>query len=219
MGTIPGLHPRLPNERTRMIASVGVGLLAGLAVAPFVPWQLSVLVGWDVTVAMFVVWVWLSIAGLDSDETARVATFEDNTRQGTRVLLLGAALASLVGVALGLIETRSETGAMVAVITSAAVLTVLLSWSLVHTLFALRYAHLYYSDGAGGIDFKDQDEAPDFLDFAYVAFTVGMTFQVSDTDVGLRTIRRAVLRHALMSYVFGTVIIAITINVIAGFVR
>ena len=202
-----------------MIASVAVGLVAGVAVTPFVPWQLSLLVGWDVTVAIFVVWVWLSIAGLDSDETARVATFEDNTRQGTRVLLLGAALASLVGVALGLIETRSESGAIVAVITSAAVLTVLLSWSLVHTLFALRYAHLYYSDGAGGIDFKDDDEEPDFVDFAYVAFTVGMTFQVSDTDVQLRTIRRAVLRHALMSYVFGTVIIAITINVIAGFVR
>ena len=96
-------------------------------------------------------------------------------------------------------------------------LTVLLSWSLVHTLFALRYARLYYADGAGGIDFKN-DDAPDYADFAYVAFTVGMTFQVSDTDIQLRGIRRTVLGHALLAYVFGTVIIAVTINVIAGFV-
>jgi uncharacterized membrane protein len=132
--------------------------------------------------------------------------------------LVGAALASLVGVAFALIKTRDESGAIVAVITVAGVLTVLLSWALVHTLFALRYAHLYYADGAGGIDFKT-DDPPDFVDFAYMAFTVGMTFQVSDTDIQLRPIRRAVLRHALLAYVFGTVIIAVTINVIAGFVR
>ena len=72
--------------------------------------------------------------------------------------------------------------------------------------------------GAGGIDFK-KDDPPDYVDFAYVAFTVGMTFQVSDTDIQLRAIRRAVLGHALLAYVFGTVIIAVTINVIAGLVR
>ncbi len=201
-----------------MVVTGAVGLVVGLVVAVFEPWQLAVLVGWDVTVALIVGWVWLSVGRLDPDETAGLALAEDNTRQGTRILLLGAALASLVGVALGLIKTRTESGPVVAVITVAGVLTVLLSWSLVHTLFALRYAHLYYSDGAGGVDFKN-DEPPDYLDFAYLAFTVGMTFQVSDTDVQLRAIRRAVLRHALLSYVFGTVIIAVTINVIAGFVR
>ncbi len=201
-----------------MVVTAAIGLVAGVAVALFEPWQLSVLVAWDLTVALFVAWVWLSVARLDSEETARLALTEDNTRQGSRALLLGAALASLVGVAFGLVKTRSESGAIVAVITVACVLTVLLSWGLVHTLFALRYARLYYADGAGGIDFKT-DEAPDYADFAYVAFTVGMTFQVSDTDIQLRGIRRTVLGHALLAYVFGTVIIAVTINVIAGLVR
>ncbi len=201
-----------------MMATAAIGLVAGLVVAAFEPWQLGVLVAWDVMVGIFVAWVWLSVGRMDSEETARLALAEDNTRQGTRVLLLGAAMASLVGVALGLIKTRSESGAIVAVITTACVLTVLLSWSLVHTLFALRYARLYYADGAGGIDFKN-DDAPDYADFAYLAFTVGMTFQVSDTDIQLRGIRRTVLGHALLAYVFGTVIIAVTINVIAGFVR
>ena len=88
-----------------------------------------------------------------------------------------------------------------------------------HTVFALRYAHEYYTDPVGGIDFKTRDERPDYLDFAYVAFTVGMTFQVSDTDVQARRIRRTVLRHALLSYLFGAVILAVVVNVIAGVVQ
>jgi uncharacterized membrane protein len=162
--------------------------------------------------------VWLSVGHLDSDETETVATAEDNTRQGARLLLLGAALASLVGVAFALVKAKNESGGSAVALTVAAIVTVIVSWALVHTLFALRYAHLYYTDDPGGIDFKSH-ERPDFLDFAYVSFTVGMTFQVSDTDVQARTIRRAILRHALIAYVFGTVIIAVTINVIAGFVK
>jgi uncharacterized membrane protein len=104
-------------------------------------------------------------------------------------------------------------------LTIVAIATVLLSWTLVHTIFALRYAHLYYGDVPGGIDFKSPDEPPAYADFAYVAFTVGMTFQISDTDIQLAVIRRVVLRHALLSYLFGTVIVASAINVIAGFVR
>ena len=94
----------------------------------------------------------------------------------------------------------------------------LLSWAVVHTVFALRYAHLYYTDTPGGIDFK-QEPMPDYHDFAYVAFTVGMTFQVSDTDINTRPMRRAILRHALLSWLFGAIIVAMTINLIAGLVR
>ncbi len=98
-------------------------------------------------------------------------------------------------------------------------LTVVVSWSVVHTVFALRYAREYYSTPVGGIDFKSDDEEPDYQDFAYVAFTVGMTFQVSDTDVQARPIRRTVIRHALLAYLFGAVILAVAVNVIAGFVQ
>ncbi len=95
-------------------------------------------------------------------------------------------------------------------------LTVALSWALVQTVFALRYAHEYYTAPVGGIDFKTKDEQPDYQDFAYVAFTVGMTFQVSDTDIQARRIRRTVLRHALLAYLFGAVILAVMVNVIAS---
>ncbi len=200
------------------MTAAAVGAVAGVAVAWFVPWQLSVLVAWDVTVVVLVVWIWVTLWPLDADETARVATAEDNSRQSTSILLVSASVASLVGVALAVIKAKTQPAHVDALMTAVGVLTVVLSWALVHTLFALRYAHLYYSDHPGGIDFKN-DAPPDFLDFAYVAFTVGMTFQVSDTDVQLRAIRRTILRQALLAYVFGTVIIALTINVVAGFVR
>jgi uncharacterized membrane protein len=93
-------------------------------------------------------------------------------------------------------------------------LTVALSWLSVHAVYTLRYADLYYRTG-GGIDFHD-DGAPDFGDFAYVAFTIGMTFQVSDTDLVSRPIRRTALRHALLSYLFGIAVIATTINAVAS---
>lgn len=95
-----------------------------------------------------------------------------------------------------------------------AVLTVILSWAVVHSVFALRYAHEYYTEPIGGIDFKNPDP-PDYRDFIYVAFTVGMTFQVSDTDVQSRTVRRTVINHALLAYLFGAVILALTVNIAA----
>jgi uncharacterized membrane protein len=97
-----------------------------------------------------------------------------------------------------------------------AVATVALSWLAVQAVFILRYAHLYYVEG--GIDFHD-DMAPNYADFAYVGFTIGMTYQVSDTDLNSKRIRRTALRHALLSYVFGIAVIAITINVVAGLLR
>jgi uncharacterized membrane protein len=80
----------------------------------------------------------------------------------------------------------------------------------VHTVYLLRYARDYYSPPQGGIDFHG--EAPDYVDFAYLALTIGMTFQTSDTDITAKRVRRAALHHALLSYVFGTVIVAITVS-------
>ena len=131
---------------------------------------------------------------------------------------MASSLMSLGGVVFGLVRAARLTGWREVALTSLCIMVVALSWCVVHTVFMLRYAHEFYSDlGGGGIDFGDKDR-PDYLDFAYLAFTVGMTFQVSDTQISNRTIRRTVLRQALLSYVFGTVIVAVTINVVAGLV-
>ena len=91
---------------------------------------------------------------------------------------------------------------------------VVLGWFVIHTLFTLRYARLYHSTG-GGVDFN-QDEPPRYVDFAYVAFTIGMTFQVSDTDLKSTAIRATALRQALVSYLFGAVVLATTVNFIVS---
>jgi uncharacterized membrane protein len=94
----------------------------------------------------------------------------------------------------------------------------LFSWLTVHTIFALRYARLYYSGTVGGISFNQRRE-PTYPDFAYVAATIGMTFQVSDTDLEDAAIRRTALRHALLSYLFGAVLLAMTVNVGASLLK
>jgi uncharacterized membrane protein len=118
-------------------------------------------------------------------------------------------------VVLGLVKAGHESGFEKEVLLASGVASIVASWGVVHTVFGLRYAALYHRTPGGGIDFNS-DEKPTYADFAYVAFTVGMTYQVSDTDLTARVIRHAALRHALLSFLFGTVIIATTINIAAG---
>ena len=199
-----------------MIVALAGGV-AGIVAAFLAPWQLSTLIGWDVAAALFVVWVWTSAGRFDPDETHRFATREDDSRVSAQLLVLSACVVSLAGVAFDLLKaSESGTASGHVALVSAALLTVVLSWATVHTAFALRYAHEYYLQPVGGIDFKSgSDYAPDYRDFAYVAFVVGMTFQVSDTDITRRQIRRTVLQHSLLAYLFGAVIIAVVINIVA----
>jgi uncharacterized membrane protein len=129
------------------------------------------------------------------------------------VLLSGVALLAAVG--LVLVRAGNASGGTKAYLISLGVLSVALSWSLVHTVFTLRYARSFYSNPIGGIDFNE-DDPPTYLDFAYLALTIGMTFQVSDTNLTSKRIRRIALAHALLSYLFGAVIVALVINVVAS---
>ena len=95
------------------------------------------------------------------------------------------------------------------------VVSVVLSWSVVHTIYALRYARLYYTEPEGGIEFN-QAQPPNYVDFAYVAFTIGMTYQVSDTSLTSKEVRATALERALWSDVYGTAIVATTVNLLAG---
>lgn len=206
-------------ERTRLAISLAIGAVVGAIVALCTEWPLALLLGWIATASTLVCWIWLVIGRMDSPTTSEFATREDGSRGSTRWLLLVASSFSLVGVLYALSRAGHESGGAKWLFTVIGVSTVVISWALVHTLYVLRYAHLYYSDDPGGIDFKTDDDAPAYVDFAYVAFTIGMTFQVSDTDIQSSPIRRAVLRQALLSYLFGTVIVATVINVVAGLVN
>jgi uncharacterized membrane protein len=209
---------RAPSARRRLAAVAGLGALTGGVAALLAPWQFAALAGWDAAAGLYIAWVWLSVRDFTPEETHDVATREDPSRVSSSLLLVSASVASLVGTGLDLIKATDAHNSGRVALTVVGVLTVALSWTVVHTVFALRYAHEYYTDPIGGIDFKT-DERPDYQDFAYVAFTLGMTFQVSDTDIQARRIRRTALRHALLAYLFGAVILAVVVNLIAGLIK
>ncbi len=174
----------------------------------------SVLTGWCVVALIFIGTVWTRIVPADADRTMQLATSEDDSRAATDLVLVSACVISLVGVAFVLIHAGRSSGMAKATLTGLAVLAVVVSWATVQTVFTLRYAHEWWTTRAG-VDFNEHEQ-PSYLDFAYLAFTIGMTYQVSDTDITTKTMRRTVLKHALLSFVFGTMIIAVMINVIAG---
>ena len=208
--------PGGPPIATRLAVSAGIGVLAGVVTAVLAPPWAVPLAGWGLAALVFVLWLWLSIWGLTPEQTAERSCSEDPGRASTDLILLSASIVSLLAVGLVLIQANKSSGLQKGALVSLSIGSIVLAWVVVHTVFCLRYAALYYEDGrAGGIDFNE-DDRPDFADFAYFALTIGMTYQVSDTDIETKQIRRTAVRHALLSFAFGTLIIATTINLIAG---
>ena len=197
---------------------VVVGVPAGIVTGLFAGWGYAPVVGWSAAALTFCLVVWMLTRGRDAAETAAMATRDDPSPTVTELLVLIANLMSLVAVAFVLVQASSASGAKQGLLASLAVVSVAASWAVVHTLYMLRYAVLYYSGTVGGIDFN-QDELPRFMDFAYVAFTIGMTYQVSDTTLRSSQIRLAALRHGLQSFIFGSLILATTVNLVAGLAR
>ncbi|MDP9118057.1 MAG: DUF1345 domain-containing protein [Actinomycetota bacterium] len=204
----------LASRRRLSLASLGA--VAGFGVAAATgPWAYAPLIGWDVGAATFSLTVWLTIAAMTPSRSAAHATREDPGRAASDAIVVSAAVASLAAVAVVLGVSGSKGHAPNVGAAAFGLASLALSWFTVHTLFALRYARLYYTDGAGGVNFN-QEQEPGYLDFAYLSFTIGMTFQVSDTDLQTGAIRATALRHALLSYLFGAVILAATINAVVA---
>jgi uncharacterized membrane protein len=197
---------------------VVVGVPAGILTGLFAGWGYAPVVGWSAAALTFCLVVWMLTRGRDAAETAAMATRDDPSPTVTELLVLIANLMSLVAVGFVLVQASSASGAKQGLLAALAVVSVAASWAVVHTLYMLRYAVLYYSGTVGGIDFN-QDELPRFMDFAYVAFTIGMTYQVSDTTLRSSQIRLAALRHGLQSFIFGSLILATTVNLVAGLAR
>jgi uncharacterized membrane protein len=199
----------------RVVVAVILGAItAASAVVAGASWSVAALGAEDAAAAVFVLWVWASITGADAAATARLARAEDASRAAAEAVLLGAGVASLLAVAFTLAQAGDAGAPDRGLLTGLAIASVALAWLSVHTVFLLRYARIYFTPPDGGIDFGA--EPPDYRDFAYLALTIGMTFQVSDTDLTAKRTRRVALHHALLSYLFGTVIVAITVSSVAG---
>ncbi|MHA7270885.1 DUF1345 domain-containing protein [Arthrobacter sp. HLT1-20] len=206
---------RRRHRQLRILSMVLCGAVATVLTGLLGAWVYAPAVGWTVAALIYNASVWLTIATMDARRTAAHAVAEDPGLRTSDLLILLAAIGSLAAVVLVIEGSKDAEGAGRFLLALLAMSATAMSWLLVHTLFTLRYAEIYYSGEPGGIDFN-QDEPPQYTDIAYMAFSVGMTYQVSDTNITTRPMRSAALRHSLLAFVFGTGILATTINLVVS---
>lgn len=213
---MPNIFSAEGPAAVRLAGALIGGVAAGVAVGAAAGWPYAPAAGWIVVATIYLAWTWLLVGRMDHTRTAEHARHvheEDGTRRFTQVVMIMASIASLGGVGY-LLTAESTTGGDVGAAV-VGILSVAASWFAVHTVFMLRYARQYYTGAPHGIDFN-QDEPPAYADFAYLAFTLGMTYQVSDTDLRNRAIRSTALTQAMLSFLLGAVILAMTLNLVVG---
>jgi uncharacterized membrane protein len=204
-----------PRSSVRVAVAASLGVVVGVVVSFLSFWQAATLIGWDVYSLFLIAWIWWAVHNLDAEECKTHAIREDPSVQLTELIVLSAGVAVLAAVGQALIRAGNTTGITKAYLIALGLSSVALSWGLVQTVFTLRYARSYYSRPVGGVDFNE-DDPPTYPDFAYLALTIGMTFQVSDTNLTTKAIRRVALSQAVLSFVFSAVILALVINVVAS---
>ncbi len=215
---LPARATQDATARTKLLTAVGVGVVVGVGSVFLRQGKSAPLLGWDALALTFCIWMWSSIWRLDPASTQAHSRRENPGREITDLVLIAAGLASIIAVGVVLFGATNDDGSTKFFEAGLAVFSVIVTWVTVHTVYTTRYAQLYYEGTPGGIDFNE-DELPDYRDFAYLAFTIGMTFQVSDTDLKTKPIRRTALHQALVSFPLGTVIIAATINLVSGLAK
>lgn len=200
------------TTRLAVAVAVGVAVYAALEVVAATP--LAVLAGIASMAAVFDVLGVAALWPMSGQATRRNARREVFQPVVEELVVVAAAVGSVVGIVLILLLGDPVSRHVAAAV---GLVGVFVTWAMLHLMYATRYAHLYYDEPVGGIDFNN-DDPPSYRDFLYFSFNLGMTYQVSDNDVSTTEIRAVALRHCLLSYVFGTVILAATINLVAGIV-
>jgi uncharacterized membrane protein len=209
------------NAAQKLIASFLIAIITFfLTNSSFHGRMLHVLGSWDVFCIFFLLLHWITFFTSGSQQIRAEAKKQDEGRVAVFIIALMATLAALMAAVVLLTSKEKSYHEISLLLCTFGGL--ILSWTLMHTIFTIRYAHIYYADDkddnslhAGGLEFP-KEKHPDFLDFAYYSFIIGMTFQVSDVSVSSRHIRRLTLLHSLMSFAFNTIIVALTVNLIAG---
>lgn len=210
----------------RILISLAVALIIFLLTGR-VPAAFRFILIWNGFTFAILVLLWITILTARSNEVKRIAAMQDTTRWITFIFVLVASFVSLFTVILVLRTLgNKETGYAYHV--GFSILSVILSWNLIHTVFAVRYTHLYYNllteekntvkDLKGGLIFPT-DTTPDYLELVYFSYTIGMTFQVSDIQITSRRIRHLALFHAALSFTYNTVILALGITIISGLIQ
>ena len=210
----------------RLLMSLAVCVIVCFLLKGKVTLPALILITWIAFALTIILLDWIIISTSHPREVRKIAKLQDSSRAFLFTFVTAASVISLGAIAYLLKSTKglSETAKNEHILL--AIGAVIISWFLLHTIYTLKYAHLYYDPhtdvdgkdiGVGGLQFPGKDE-PDYLDFVYFSFVVGMTFQVSDVNITSRKIRRVCVGHALLSFAFNTAILALSINVISGMV-
>jgi len=199
----------------RTLLSIAAGVVVGVIVVPLLDVIAGILSGWAAFALVNVIWVLLLIWPMDAVATREHATLEAPGRRAARLISTLGSVISLAAVLVVSIQAQQMHGPGRYVLAAVAAVSVAASWALIQMEYVLRYARMFHADPAGGIDFN-QREDPEYTDFVYFSINLGMTYQVSDTNVEANAIRRMVIAHTLLSYLFGTVILASIINLVVG---
>lgn len=223
----PAVKSFFRNRQLRFYTSLALGLVVFFVCKTSFTGIVSFITAWLTFAVFHLTFSWIIIFSFHPREVKAFAEEEDSSATFIFLFVVFAAFVSLIGIIVLLqsIPTGSRQGISLHILLS--VSSVFLSWTLVHTLFTLRYAHLYYKKighntnihalNVLGLDFPNEKE-PDYLDFAYFSFVLGMTFQVSDVEIRSREIRRLAFLHSLLSFVYNTVIVAFSINIVSGLI-
>lgn len=211
--------PYDPRRATgRFLVATILGLATFLALPSTLGIPLRLVATWDVAVTVLLVIAWMIITRADSDETCRRAAAEDPGRSAVWGLVVLASAMSLFAAAVALREAKQMTHGESTVLIVLSLYAVMAAWTVTHTAYTLRYAHLYYGDGdpGAGLTFPG-GECPNDMDFAYFSFCIGICYQVSDISVTTARIRRAVLGHSCLSFAYNTVVLALALNLAFSF--
>ncbi|MEO8014238.1 DUF1345 domain-containing protein [Polaromonas sp.] len=200
------------------------GLLAGLASAalplPLV-WQFRGLLGWSIGVAVYLALAWWLCERFDAQQTRERAQAQDEPSVVLFLLMLLATMACVAAIVVMMQQGKAFSGTTRALHLALSVVALIASWLFIQTIFAFRYAHRYYQEeklkepDGPGLQFPGGQD-PDYFDFLYYAHVVGMTSQVSDVQVTSREMRRLTLVHSVLSFGFNMLVLALSINVVAG---
>ena len=196
---------------------MAVVVTAALSFVPHCAPTTRLLVGWDVGVGLYLVLAFHMMARSDVHLIRRRAALQDEGQAAILMLTVASALASLAAI-LAELGTSAGTGSSRQPFQLVlAAVTIVLSWALIHTIFALHYAHEFYDrQTGGGMAFPGDDKEPDYWDFVYFSFVIGMTSQVSDVEVTSKAVRRTVAAHGVVSFVFNAALLALTVNLAAS---
>ena len=204
----------------RALISAAIAAVVCLLIPWSWHWPTRVVITWIAYGSSALAMMWYVIVSADPSEVARTACLQDSGRTAIFVFVVAAALTSIFAVAaeLGSAKGLDRTHLSGHVVFS--MLTIFISWALVHTVYTLRYAHIFYGSEEGddaleGLSFPEQ-EKPDYLDFAYFSFTIGMCFQTSDVSITSRRLRRLVLVHSVVSFAFNLAILGLSINMVSS---